>query len=275
MLFELASSDSLSLWLSLSLSSLSRSLSTKGRDSGKTPPPPSPKRGGREVVWRVLVPARSLETIADLRKVTGTGPAGAAGWRVSRGSTRPARCHCRLGADRCQRTTPPGQQEGGPHPAPTHRAFMPHAVWKVGVLEPYLGHFVLVAARGTTSTPGPQHSSRQLEIQRRVPSASTTAAATDSWRRPGLSKESHSADPQPDPSRRRRLRGPGWGGSRSHGVQVLLKGGAPASAVGQHDSHAEPEALQSHSRPPPPLIPGTRRAAGGRSVSFPPSQQRH
>ena len=47
MFFTQASPLCLSLTLTLSLS---RSLSTKGRDSGKTPPPPSsPKRGGREV----------------------------------------------------------------------------------------------------------------------------------------------------------------------------------------------------------------------------------
>ena len=155
------------------------------------------------------------------------------------------------------------------------REFMPRTVWETGVLEAYLGHLVLVAARGTTSTPGPQHRRRQLEIQRRVPSGRTAAAATDSRRGPGLPKESHGANPQPDPSRRRRLRGPGWGGSRSHRVQVLLKGGAAASAIGQHGSHAEPETLPSHPQPPPPPIPGTRGTAGGRSFSFPPSQQRH
>lgn len=93
---------------------------------------------------------------------------------------------------------------------------MPQAVWEAGVPEPYLGHLVLVATRGTTSSPGPQDGSRQLEIQRRVPSARTAAAATDSRSGPGLPKESHGADSQPDPSRRRRLRGPGWGGSWSH-----------------------------------------------------------
>lgn len=55
-IFELASS--VCLWLFLFVS-----LSTKGRDSGKTPPPPpSPKQGGREVAWGILVPARSSQT---------------------------------------------------------------------------------------------------------------------------------------------------------------------------------------------------------------------
>ncbi|MEJ1286398.1 hypothetical protein NN561_017406 [Cricetulus griseus] len=135
------------------------------------------------------------------------------------------------------------------------------------VLELYLGHLVLVASRGTTSAARPQHSSRQLEIQRCVPSARAAAAATDSRRGPSLPKEPHGADSQPDPSRRRRLRGPSWGGSRSYRVQILLKGGAATPAVRQHGSHAEPETPPNHSRPPPRLIPG--RLITGRDSQAP------
>lgn len=56
------------------------------------------------------------------------------------GALGPHRCHCRLGAHRCQRT-PPGQREGGPSPAPAHELPCPTLCGKWGgggVLEPYL-----------------------------------------------------------------------------------------------------------------------------------------
>lgn len=227
-------------------------------------PPPSPTRGGREVACGVWVPARSSQTkelpIVGLQTVTGIRPAPDARRRASRELTRPALLPPSPCKQLLSENIAPRKREGEPAVC-WSKEFTSHATLETRVLELYLGHLVLVASRGTTSAARPQHGSRQLEIQRCVPSA-RAAAATDSRRGPSLPKKPHGADSQPDPSRRRRLRGPSWGGSRSYGVQILLKGGAAAPTVRQHGSHAEPETLPNHSRPPPRLIPGRQGTAG-------------
>lgn len=229
-------------------------------------PPPSPTRGGREAACGVRVPARSSPS----QELPYCGSTGADG-NPSRSRRAPESKQERsLGprqlATAAVQATAVSQhcaREAGERSRrlPAQRiARLPHAMLETRVPELYLGHLVLVAPRGAAAAAArPQHGSRQLEIQRRVPSArAAAAAATDSLRGPSLPKEPHGTDSQPDPSRRRRLRGPSWGGSRSYGVQILLEGGAATPAVRQHGSHAEPGTPPppNHSRPPPRRIPG-------------------